>query len=290
MQTFVAQDNIFPLRDPEQRALFINSGYPTTVNTQRDAATQSFKIKPGLFCPEAFYDYYVDRDFIEASEYVRAFGFVRAAVSWTVEGTLLPAHNTWATIMVAVPFDTKKPDGTTSSTTQTVALKYFIADSWNRSALFIKNTVTTGNSTLVIAATAREAAFPAEAASNASDSLGIDIITFVPGAQLIKDRKRCDVVFYAVDNSIYGLSSVLGKLKNLPDPPHEQTILRVLQAAHQVEAALSAATHSTGLTRTELLRELRIPGLLMSTGARVSDSTLSRIKSPGQRSGGKTSE
>jgi hypothetical protein len=44
------------------------------------------------------------------------------------------------------------------------------------------------------------------------------------------------LIFCAIDNSLYLFSEVLRKLKNLPDPPPEQAILRVLDAASQVEA------------------------------------------------------
>ncbi len=52
----------------------------------------------------------------------------------------------------------------------------------------------------------------------------------------------------------YSDTSTIRALKNRPDPPPEQLILQVLDAARQVEAVLSIAGQSTGLSRAQLLR------------------------------------
>jgi hypothetical protein len=282
-KTFVANDNVFPLRDPPQRALFSNQGYPDIINTLRDPAKQSFKVKPGFICAEDFYDYYVDREFVEVSEYIRTFGFMNASFAWMVNGVQLTSVNRWDTVNISVAFSTKQPDGTTSTTMAATAFRYIIVSSWNKSALFLKNTSTIGNCTLTVNVVAREAAFPAETSTNLNDTLDVDIITFVPGEKLRRDRKRCNPNFYAIDTSIRALSETLRMLKDRPDPPNERAILQVIAAVQQVQNVMSSLGESAGMTRTELLRELKVPGTLVSFDARASETTIARIKAPDQQ-------
>lgn len=281
----MSQDNIFPLRDPGKRALFTQQGWPTLIHPVRDANPQSFKVKPGLICPADVYDFNVDRELIEVSEYIRAYGFMSAVFGWSINGIALPVRNRWDTLTLAINFATRTPDGKIFTTTATVDLRYIVVDTWNKTALFVKNTSMPGNCSLAISVLAREAALPNEPTIHVEDSLDMIIVSYAAGERLKKDRKRCNVEFVGVDNRATALVKVIQLFKNLPDPPPVQTVIRALEAAHQVEEALAKASHSSGLTRAELLREFRIAGTIAFADAGVSEAPAATIKPSGSPNG-----
>lgn len=273
---FVAQDNIFPLRDPVGRSVSLGQARRTmTVN--KSTFHEEFTIQPGLLCDKKTYSFFRITEIDELAVFANCRGLLNAGFTWQLNGVVLPVHGKAATITISAEISIRTPDGKKQITNNSIILNYGIIDRWNRSELFVYPAGSIGNCDINITALVTEAAIN-DAQVSVDDQLTINPISFEPSDEYIKDRRRCNPFYAQIDTSIYGLSAKLSDLKNRPDPPSEREILQVIDAVARIEKDAQHAAHSVGISRNQLLKELKTPGALLSMEPRVSDDTLRLVR------------
>lgn len=272
--TFVGLDTIFPLYDPQHRSVSVNGGDPVILLPARDAKPTKFKQRPGLFCPEALYDFTGVRSFVRVPVYAYCTGFLNANFQWQANGMALPTHGAWASVTINTPVTVRNPDQTTSNVDNTTTLKYFIRDRWNHSEVFLKNTSTEGDCTVTMTAMCSEAGINKDPQTSGASDVDITAVAWEAGAQLVKDRKRCNPFYARVNKSIWGLTEKLSDLKNRPDPPSERAVQQVIDAVSQVQDAVSRYAKAGHMSAAEVLQQLSLPGGLRSKDAPPPESSV----------------
>jgi hypothetical protein len=273
---FVAQDNIFPLRDPDGRSIYMGQARRTmTIN--RDSNPEQYNVQAGLFCAEKSYSFFRVTETDEYAVFAGSRGILNAAFKWKLNGIELPTHGKGDTIVVPAEKSIRTPDGKIVITGNTITINYGIIDSWNKSELFIYTTESSGNCDLIATALTTEAAIN-DAEVSADEDVSINPISFESGVEYSNDRRRCNPFYARIDDSLYGLSTVLSNLKNRPDPPSENMIIQLIDAVARVETDAQYAAHAAGISRKELFKELQTPGALFSNEPRVSNEILKLIR------------
>jgi len=160
-------------------------------------------------------------------------------------------------------------------------LQYGILDVWNASALYLKTLATNGNCSLNVSAAIKEIAIN-DAEASATEGVDLTTVSWLPGDDLIKARKRCNHFYAAIDTSIWGLTEKLSDLKNRPDPPSEATVRQIAQAVHELDKAVAQYAQDGNMTTSEVFQQMgRGDGLrspfapaasLDLTGLRLRDS------------------
>ena len=270
---FVGQDNIFLLRDPAQRTLSINQA-SSQLSSVRSAIPSSFVVQPGHFCEAKAYDFFEISETYEYAVYAFCRGILQGSFKWQLNGQDLAVHNTISPVTLGMQKSIRTPDGQKVAAGNSIDLLYTINDSWNRSILYFKETdFPSGNGVIEVTVSVTEAAIN-DAPIQLNEHVSVDTISFEPGTAYIKDRKRCNPFYAAIDDSLSGLSATLANLKNRPDPPGEKEFLQVINAVGKVESAAQGAAKHAGVTSKSVLSELRFSGVLMSADAKASPEIL----------------
>jgi hypothetical protein len=258
------RDNIFPLLDPPFRSIQTTQGDPVDQGDQTDAAPVSWSVKPGLMCPPAPYDFFRQHHQVEQSVFAVGRGMANAAFKWTVAGVEVPVRNNWTLVTVNSPLVVKNPDDTTTNVANQVTFQYGILDRWNFSVFYLRTLNTDGNCELKVTVAAREAANPGEAEVIADESVSLTTITWAPGSQITKDRKRCNPFYARVNDTFWYLTEKLSDLKNRPDPPSERGVREIVQVVEQAQKEVARFAKAGNLTEAEVWQQLGTSGGLRS--------------------------
>ena len=269
------RDNIFPLFDPPQRSVQLTVAGPIDKGTSIDPAPVPFLVKPGIACREENFDFFRQRQQVEVPIFARARGTANASIRWSIEGVDVTVRNAWTNLSINNPVTIKNPDGKTQTIANFVNFNYMIADSWNGSVLYLRSIVTNGNCILNITAAAQEAALK-DAEVSATDNASLDTISWLPGPAIKKAWKRCNPFYARVDTTLWGMTARLSDLKNRPDPPSERTIAHIVEAVHQLDAAVAQFAQGANLTTAQVWKQIAGPGGLRSADAPPPEVDLTR--------------
>jgi len=272
------RDNIFPLFDPAQCKVVLTVGQPVETPVPADPAPVSFEVKPGIACPADKYDFFRQHQQVEVPIYARARGTASAVFRWEIEGVTVAVRNQFTNITVNVPSTVKNPDGKTQTIANMVAIQYGILDTWNGSVLYLKTLTSDGNCSLKITAAASEGTIGGDPEVSASDEAGLTTVFWLPGVEMKKAWKRCNPFYGTVDTTLWGLSARLSDLKNRPDPPSERTVLQVVEAVHQLDAAVVRYAKAGHLTTTEVMKQIGTVGGLRSKYPLAAEPDLTRLR------------
>jgi hypothetical protein len=124
-------------------------------------------------------------------------------------------------------------------------------------------------------------AFAHEASANdadvsAAEPVGLDGVWWEAGEEMKKAWQRCNPFFANVDKSLWGLSKVLGDLKNRPDPPSDRSILKVVESVQELSKAVAQYARAGNLSEAEVWKQVGTPGALRSGFAPPDDADLRR--------------
>ena len=258
------RDNIFPLLDPPFRSIQTNQTDPVDQGDRTDAQPVSWIVKPGLVCPPAPYDFFREHHQLEQPVFAVGRGMANAAFRWTIAGVEAPVRNTWTNVTVDSPLTVKNPDGTTTNMADQVTFQYGILDQWNFSVLYLRTLTTNGNCELPVTVAAREVANPGEAEATADESVSLTTITWVPGDEITKARKRCNPFYARVNDTFWYLTERLSDLKNRPDPPSERGVREIVQVVAQAQKEVALFASAGDLTAAEVWQQLGTSGGLRS--------------------------
>jgi hypothetical protein len=157
----------------------------------------------------------------------------------------------------------KNPDGTTTNVANAVTFLYGILDVWNGSVLYLKTLNWNGNCELKVTVAAKEAAVN-EAEVTAEESVSLTTVTWAPGEEIKKARKRCNPFFARMNDTLWYLTERLSDAKNRPDPPTERDVREIIQAVEQVQKAVARYAKAGHQAEAEVWRQLGTPGGLRS--------------------------
>ena len=253
-------------------------GQPVETAVPADPTPVSFEVKAGIACEADNYDFFRQHQQVEVPIYARARGTASAVFRWEIDGVTVAVRNKFTNITVNVPSTVKNPDGKTETNSNTVSLQYGILDTWNGSVLYLKTVTTDGNCSVKVTAAATEGSIGGDPEVSASDEAGLTTVSWLPGPEMKKAWKRCNPFYATVDTTIWGLSVTLSDLKNRPDPPSERTVFNIVEAVHQLDAAVADYAKAGHLTTTEVMKQIGTVGGLRSKYPVPAEPDLTRLR------------
>lgn len=283
------RDNIFPLLEPGQRTVSITIGSPVERPAPPDHSVfgagdpVSFEIKPGIACPPGKFDFFRHQQLVEVPIYARARGTASAIFRWEIEGQTVAVRNQFTNITVHVPVTIKDPDAKTRTIANAVTIQYGILDTWNGSVLYLKTLTSDGNCSVKVTAAAIEGT-GGNPEVTATDDASLVTFVWLPGPEMRAAYERCNTFYSSVDRSLWGLSLRLSDLKNRPDPPSDRTLVQIVEAVHQLDAAVAHYAKAGHLTSAEVMNQIRAPGGFRSRFAPAAEPHLTPLplRKPGR--------